>query len=109
MTEGSHHLLSRDKLNLMKREAILINAARGPIVDEQALADALDSGKIWGAGLDVYEREPAVEERLLRLDNIVLLPHVGSATYETRLKMAMMAAINLVAVLRGEQPPNPVF
>lgn len=109
MTEGSHHLLSRDKLGLMKREAILINAARGPIVDEQALADALGSGKIWGAGLDVYEREPAVEERLLRLDNVVLLPHVGSATYETRLKMAMMAATNLVAVLRGEQPPNPVF
>jgi len=109
MTEGAHHLLSRDKLGLMKREAILINAARGPIVDEEALADALGSGKIWGAGLDVYEREPAVEERLLRLDNVVLLPHVGSATYETRLKMAIMAATNLVAVLRGEQPPNPVF
>jgi glyoxylate reductase len=109
MTEGAHHLLSKDKLELMKREAILINAARGPIVDERALVDALDSGKIWGAGLDVYEREPALEERLLKLDNVVLLPHVGSATYETRLKMAMMAAINLVAVLKGEQPPNPVF
>ena len=109
MTAGAHHLLSRDELGLMKRNAILINAARGPIVDEEALANALGSGKIWGAGLDVYEREPAVEERLLRLDNVVLLPHVGSATYETRLKMAMMAATNLVAVLRGKQPANPVF
>lgn len=106
MTEGSSHLLSREKLALMKREALLINVARGPIVDEQALADALENGRLWGAGLDVYEREPAVEDRLLRLDNVVLLPHIGSATHETRLKMAMMAATNLVTALKGEKPPN---
>jgi len=109
MTEGSYHLLSREKLDLMKREALLINVARGPIVDEQALADVLENGRLWGAGLDVYEREPAVEDRLLRMDNVVLLPHIGSATYETRLKMAMMAATNLVIALKGEKPPNLVI
>jgi glyoxylate reductase len=108
-TEGSYHLLSREKLDLMKREALLINVARGPIVDEQALADVLENGRLWGAGLDVYEREPAVEDRLLRMDNVVLLPHIGSATYETRLKMAMMAATNLVIALKGEKPPNSVI
>jgi glyoxylate reductase len=108
MTEGSYHLLSGEKLDLMKRDAVLINVARGPIVDEQALADRLENGRLWGAGLDVYEREPTVEGKLLRLDNVVLLPHIGSATYETRLKMAMMAATNLVMALKGEKPPNPV-
>jgi len=109
MTEGSARLLSREKLALMKPDAVLINVARGPIVDEQALADALESGRIWGAGLDVYEREPAVEGRLLKMNNVVLLPHIGSATYETRLKMAMMAATNLIMALSGEKPPNPVI
>jgi len=109
MTEGTHHLLSREKLALLKKEVILINAARGPIIDEAALADALENGRIWGAGLDVYEREPAVEKRLMSLDNVVLLPHIGSATYETRLKMAMMAAKNLVIALGGGVPPNPVL
>jgi glyoxylate reductase len=71
--------------------------------------DVLENGRLWGAGLDVYEREPAVEDRLLRLDNVVLLPHIGSATYETRFKMAMMAATNLVMALRGEKPPNSVI
>jgi glyoxylate reductase len=108
MTEGSFHLLSKEKLDLMKKDAVLINVARGPIVDEQALADALENGRLWGAGLDVYEREPAVEDRLLRMDNVVLLPHIGSATDETRLKMAMMAATNLVMALKGEKPPNRV-
>ena len=68
--------------------------------------NVLENGKIWGAGLDVYEREPAIEDRLLKMDNVVLLPHIGSATYETRLKMAMMAATNLVMALKGEKPPN---
>jgi len=68
--------------------------------------NVLESGRIWGAGLDVYEREPAIEDRLLKMDNVVLLPHIGSATYETRLKMAMMAATNLVMALKGEKPPN---
>lgn len=102
------HLLSEDKISLIRKDAILINAARGPIIDEKALAEALEKGQIWGAGLDVYEREPEIEKRLLSLDNVVLLPHIGSATYETRLKMAMMAARNLVQGLKGEKPNNLV-
>lgn len=102
----THHLLSTAKLKLMKKTAILVNVARGPIVDEAALAKALAKGDLWGAGLDVYEREPDIEERLFRLDNVVLLPHIGSATYETRSRMAMAAARNLVQGLRGERPEN---
>lgn len=108
LTPETFHLLSREKLQLIKKEAILINASRGPIVDEMALAETLEKGRIWGAGLDVYEREPEIEEKLLSLNNVVLLPHIGSATYETRLKMAMMAARNLVQGLRGERPENLV-
>jgi len=102
------HLISKERITLIKKEAILINVARGPIIDEKALADALERRKIWGAGLDVYEREPEIEEKLLSLDNVVLLPHTGSATYETRLKMASMAARNLVQGLKGERPDNLV-
>ena len=101
-------LISADKLKLMKRSAILVNVARGPIVDEKALADALSRKELWGAGIDVYQREPEVEACLLDLDNVVLLPHIGSATSETRRKMAMTAAINLVQGLRGEPPDNIV-
>jgi glyoxylate reductase len=78
------------------------------VVDELALAEALEEGQIWAAGLDVYEREPEIEEKLLSLDNVVLLPHIGSATYETRLKMAHMAAKNLVQGLSGQKPDNLV-
>jgi glyoxylate reductase len=102
------HLLSREKINLIRKDAILINAARGPILDEKALADALERGQIWGAGLDVYEREPEIEAKLFSLENVVLLPHIASATYETRLKMSMMAARNLVQGLKGEKPDNLV-
>lgn len=102
------HLISREKFRLMKKDAILVNVSRGPVVDELALAEALGNGQIWGAGLDVYEREPEVEEKLLSLDNLVLLPHIGSATYETRLKMATMAAQNLVQGLTGQKPDNLV-
>ena len=104
----THHLISKKKLRLMKKDAILVNVSRGPVVDELALAEALEGGDIWAAGLDVYEREPEIEERLLSLDNVVLLPHIGSATYETRLKMAMMAANNLVQGLSGQKPDNLV-
>jgi len=104
----THHLITRKKLRLMKKEAILVNVSRGPVVDELALAEALEDGLIWAAGLDVYEREPEIEERLLSLDNVVLLPHIGSATYETRLKMAQMAAKNLVQGLSGQKPDNLV-
>jgi glyoxylate reductase len=108
LTPQSLHLISGEKIKLIKKNAILINVARGPIVDEKALSEALEKKQIWGAGLDVYEREPEIEERLLSLDNVVLLPHIGSASYETRLKMAMMAARNLVQGLGGEQPDNLV-
>jgi glyoxylate reductase len=102
----THHLLSAERLKLMKNSAILVNVARGPIVDEAALTEALARGELWGAGLDVYEREPEIEKGLLRLDNVVLLPHIGSATYESRSRMAMAAARNLVQGLRGERPDN---
>lgn len=106
LTPKTVHLISRDELALMKKESILVNVARGPVVDEEALAEALEKKVIWGAGLDVYEREPEIEERLLSLDNVVLLPHIGSATFETRIKMATMAAKNLVQGLKGEKPAN---
>ncbi len=105
---GTRRLISRERLALMKKDAVLVNASRGPIVDEAALAEALAEGRLWGAGLDVYEREPEIEARLLTLENVVLLPHIGSATYATRLKMAMMAARNLVQALSGERPDNLV-
>jgi glyoxylate reductase len=109
LSSETEHLISREKIDLMKKEAVLINAARGPIVDEQALGEALETKRIGGAGLDVYEREPEIEEKLLGLDNAVLLPHIGSATYETRLKMSMIAARNLVQGLKGEKPDNLVY
>jgi glyoxylate reductase len=106
LTPETEHLISQEKLKLMKKEAILLNVARGPVVDEKALAEALEKRQIWGAGLDVYEREPEIEEKFFSLDNVILLPHIGSATFETRKKMAMMAARNLVQGLRGERPDN---
>ena len=108
LTPETTHLISADRLRLMKREAILVNVSRGPVVDELALAEALEKNTIWAAGLDVYEREPAIEARLLSLDNVVLLPHIGSATFETRIRMATMAAKNLVQGLSGEKPDNLV-
>jgi glyoxylate reductase len=108
LTPETVHLISRDELAVMKKEAILVNVSRGPVVDEEALAEALEKKTIWAAGLDVYEREPEIEEKLLSLDNVVLLPHIGSATFETRIKMATMAARNLVQGLRGEKPENLV-
>ncbi len=108
LTPKTRHLITEEKLKNMKRNAVLINVSRGPVIDEKALVKALEQKWIWGAGLDVYEREPDIETSLLSLDNVVLLPHIGSATYETRLKMAMMAADNLIKSLRGKKPPNPV-
>jgi glyoxylate reductase len=92
----------------MKRSAYLLNASRGPIVDEAALAWALENRLIAGAGLDVYEDEPTVHPGLLNLDNVVLVPHLGSATIETRTAMADLAAQNVVAVLSGRAPLTPV-
>lgn len=104
----TRHLIGARELSLMKKNAILINTSRGPVVDEKALVNALKEGKICGAGLDVYENEPDIEPELLNLANVVLLPHIASATYETRTKMALMAAENILAVFRGETPPNIV-
>lgn len=106
LTPETYHLISTREFKKMKKEAILVNVARGPIVDERALVEALKKREIWGAGLDVYEREPEVERGLMSLKNVILLPHIGSATYETRLKMAMMAAKNLIQGLNGEKPDN---
>lgn len=105
---ATHHLISENQLARMKPSAFLINTARGPIVDEQALVDALKAGKIAGAGLDVFEHEPKVNPGLLKLDNAVLIPHLGSATVETRAAMADIAATNALAILAGAQAPNLV-
>src|SRR4030042_806378 len=102
------HYISKPELALMKPTAILINASRGPVVDEKALVQALKEGKIAGAGLDVYEREPEVEPALLSMKNVILAPHIASASYETRLRMAMMAGENLIAGLTGKRPRNLV-
>jgi glyoxylate reductase len=93
---------------MMKPSAFVINAARGPIVDEEALVQALQAGRLAGAGLDVFENEPNVHPALISLQNVTLMPHVGSATAETRFRMAMLAAENLLAALQGERPPNLV-
>jgi glyoxylate reductase len=104
-----HHLIGKQALSLMKKNAILINSARGGIVDEEALYHALKDGQIWAAGLDVFEQEPVpVDHPLLSLPNVVTLPHIGSASVKTRLAMAHLAADNLVNVLNGNEPISPV-
>jgi len=104
----THHLMNAETIGKMKKSAYLINTARGPVVDEAALVDALRSKAIAGAGLDVFEHEPKVHEGLLGLDNAVLIPHLGSATVETRTAMATTAAANSLAVLAGKTAPNLV-
>jgi len=103
---ATHHLIGAAQLAKMKRSAILINSTRGGVVDDAALVEALKKGAIRGAGLDVFENEPKLHAGFLALDNVVLAPHVGSSTEATRKAMAMLAAKNLVAALRGEAPPN---
>ncbi len=105
---STHHLISERELKMMKPTAILINTARGPIVDEKALVRALQSKTIASAGLDVFENEPAVEPELLSMENAVLLPHIASASLKTRTLMATMASDNIVAHYKGERPPNIV-
>jgi len=108
LTEATRGLIGRDRFHRMKEEAILVNVARGEVVDEGAMGDALAEGRIFAAGCDVYEREPTVDARLLSAPSTVLLPHVGSATRETRERMGRLAAENLLAVLSGGEPPHPV-
>ena len=105
---ATHHLIGAEELAAMKPSAFLVNTARGPIVDEAALVAALQAGSIAGAGLDVFEAEPTVHPGLLECENAVLIPHLGSATVETRSAMARLAAHNAVNVLSGVEPPTPI-
>jgi lactate dehydrogenase-like 2-hydroxyacid dehydrogenase len=108
LTPETRHLINAAALRAMKRGAYLVNTTRGPVVDEAALADALEAGEIAGAALDVFEKEPEVEPRLLGRDDVVLSPHLGSATVETRTAMAVLAARNVAAVLAGRPPLTEV-
>lgn len=108
LTPETHHLIGEKEFSLMKNTAILVNTARGPVVDEAALAAALREKKIWAAGLDVYENEPEVHPDLLKLDNVILAPHVGSGTIDTRAKMAEMVVSNVLMALKGQRPTNAI-
>jgi glyoxylate reductase len=108
LTEQTRHLIDARRLQLMPPHAVLVNTSRGPVVDEEALAVALETAQIFGAGIDVYEKEPAVHPRLLAAPHTVLLPHIGSATERTRRRMAQLACQGAVDVLAGRRPPNLV-
>jgi glyoxylate reductase len=109
LSPDTRHLIDTAAIAKMKRGSFIINTARGPVVDEDALCDALQSGHLAGAGLDVYEFEPAVNPRLLGMPNVVLAPHIGSATFETRSAMARIAATDVFRFLNGEPPLHPVI
>jgi glyoxylate reductase len=108
LTEETRHLIGARRLHLMKPDGVLVNTSRGPVVDEEALATALEDGVIFAAGLDVFEREPEVHPRLLTAPRTVLFPHIGSASVVTRTRMTRVAAENVVAALAGRTPPNLV-
>ena len=108
LTDTTRHLIGSRELALMRPSAIIVNTARGPVIDEAALLAALRQGTLAGAGLDVYEREPLIQAGLEQLSNVVLLPHLGSATHDTRIRMGMICLENIAAVLAGRTPPNPV-
>ena len=108
LTPDTHHLVDRRALSLMKPTAVLVNTSRGPVVDEEALASALEAGSLFGAGIDVYEKEPEIHPKLLAAPHTVLLPHVGSATTQTRARMGRLASQGVCDVLSGRTPPNVV-
>jgi len=108
LTKETHHLISDHEFDMMKKNAVIINTSRGPVIDEKALVRALKEKKIYGAGLDVYEKEPFFEEELKEFENVILLPHIGSGSFETRRKMAMLAAENIHEVLNGRKPITPI-
>ncbi len=109
LSEHTRHLIGGAQFALMKNTAVFVNTSRGPVVDQRALAEALASRRIFAAGIDVFEQEPvSLNEPLLKLDNVVVVPHIASASIPTRIRMATLAAENLVAVLQGKRPPNPV-
>jgi glyoxylate reductase len=105
---ATKHYMGETEFKLMKDTAVLINTSRGPVVDEKALVKALKDGKIWGAGLDVFENEPAIEPELMTMNNVIIVPHIASATIETRTNMGLIAAGNIVKVLSGEAPDTCV-
>ncbi len=105
---STRHYIGKEELKLMKKTAVLINTSRGPVVDEKALVEALKSREIWGAGLDVFENEPDIEPGLIELDNAVIVPHIASATIETRTNMGLIAAGNIISVLTGGMPDTCV-
>jgi glyoxylate reductase len=106
LTPETRHLINAERLRRMKPTAVLVNTSRGLVIDEEALADALDKGEIFAAGLDVFENEPEIHPALLERENAVVIPHLGSATVDTRLAMGMLAGENLVAALEGRRPPT---
>lgn len=106
LTSETKHLIGREELALMKPSAILVNTARGPVIDEPALVEALREKRIAGAGLDVYEKEPVLQSGLFELRNVVLLPHIGSSTIGTRERMSELCAENIIAFFKGERPPT---
>ncbi len=108
LLEETHHLIDYEKISLMKPAAVLINTSRGPVVDEAALARALEEGVIFAAGLDVFEEEPEIHPDLIGLDNVTLVPHIASASVQTRTRMATMAAENLIAIIEGTEPHSIV-
>ena len=108
LTKETHHIFNAETFRKMKKTAYIINTARGPVIDEAALVEAVQNGEIAGAGLDVFEREPQIHPGLFELDNVVMAPHIASATKETRDKMALMAATNAIDCLQGKKPVNLV-
>jgi len=108
LLDSTKHLINAERLSMMKSSAYLINTSRGPVVDEKALVEALKAGTIAGAGMDVYEEEPALAPGLAELENVTITPHIASASTETRGKMSEIAASNIVAFLEGNEPPNKV-
>ena len=108
LTDSTHHLIGAAELARMKPTGVIVNTARGAVIDEDALADALDDGRIYGAGLDVFDGEPSVNPRLLAAPRATLLPHIGSATVGTRTRMARLASQGVCDVLEGRTPPNLV-
>jgi glyoxylate reductase len=106
LTPETRHLFGAEAFEAMKPTAVVVNTSRGPVIDEAALADALEAGEIFGAGLDVFEREPEVEARLLKLENAVVIPHLGSATVDTRNAMGELVVDNVFAAIDGTRPPT---
>ena len=109
LNKNTHHFLNKERLSMLKLTAILVNTARGEIIDESFLIKMLRKNRIRGAGFDVYEKEPTISKKLLKLNNVVLLPHIGSATEDARNGMAELAARNVINVLQGKKPITPVY